>query len=662
MIRSATERQKVFDAILGIDSWRKTFEGTSRLQSTLEHRCDKLQSTIDLRSEQTAVLPTRREALQALQSSQAAKRQELADKDKQLTELQTELTHLDQVRLRIDTLQADIGRLLERQKAGRDKIQLQQERIAEAKQAVRVVEETSVGAANYQQAQQRLQQLQGDDRQRRELQKTIAIKDKEHARLLQAREHEATEISSLNKQLQDEEQQLLKTLDSLQPKPEQEELASALPGYRQLLDQRQHQAGLLSGQRNSLEEGQRRLQDGQCPFFLEPCRNLQDRPLGDVFPERLAELRRQQDALRQELADLAGQVAAGEDAGKHLAALQARRSELQRQQGNLQERRQALAKRQSKQDEILQDISKAAEALTALQQQEQRFTGLDQALEQCQEDLRRWQGDRDRHQASQALAADLGPRQETLLRYETLLAEIVGQSQTLQTELGQLQKSYTGERHDQLRKEKDKRLTAHAALQQELNGLDQEARRLQLEVTELEKLEQEICRLKQELRQNRNQERLLKFLRGQIFKNVSNTLAQRYRDAISRRADRIYRTIAASDEELAWGDNYQVILRDLQEGQLRERSDDQLSGGQTMSAVVALRLALLQTIGARVAFFDEPTASLDAQRRENLAEAFRAIEVGQGEVTEHWYDQLFLISHDVAFTEITDQMIELGRE
>ncbi len=81
-----------------------------------------------------------------------------------------------------------------------------------------------------------------------------------------------------------------------------------------------------------------------------------------------------------------------------------------------------------------------------------------------------------------------------------------------------------------------------------------------------------------------------------------------------------------------------------------------------MSAVVALRLALLQTIGARVAFFDEPTSNLDAARRENLAHAFRAIDVGQEEVTEHWYDQLFLISHDVAFTEITDQTIHLGAD
>ena len=92
---------------------------------------------------------------------------------------------------------------------------------------------------------------------------------------------------------------------------------------------------------------------------------------------------------------------------------------------------------------------------------------------------------------------------------------------------------------------------------------------------------------------------------------------------------------------------------------MRERNDDQLSGGQMMSAVVALRLALLQTIGARVAFFDEPTSNLDASRRENLAHAFRAIDVGREEVTEHWYDQLFLVSHDVACAEFTDKVIEL---
>jgi hypothetical protein len=59
------------------------------------------------------------------------------------------------------------------------------------------------------------------------------------------------------------------------------------------------------------------------------------------------------------------------------------------------------------------------------------------------------------------------------------------------------------------------------------------------------------------------------------------------------------------------------------------------------------------------AFFDGPTSNLDATRRENLAHVFQAIDVGREEVTEHWYDQLFLIGHDVAFTKVTDQIISL---
>jgi len=41
-------------------------------------------------------------------------------------------------------------------------------------------------------------------------------------------------------------------------------------------------------------------------------------------------------------------------------------------------------------------------------------------------------------------------------------------------------------------------------------------------------------------------------------------------------------------------------------------------------------------------------------RRENLAHTFRAIDVVRKEAIEHRYAQLFLIRHDVAFTEITD--------
>jgi len=95
-----------------------------------------------------------------------------------------------------------------------------------------------------------------------------------------------------------------------------------------------------------------------------------------------------------------------------------------------------------------------------------------------------------------------------------------------------------------------------------------------------------------------------KFLRNQVFKNVSTQLSELFREEISLRAARIYRTISETDEELYWGDNYQIILKDMPDGTKRELSDDQLSGVQMMSAVLAPRLALLLIIGARVAFFD----------------------------------------------------------
>ena len=71
------------------------------------------------------------------------------------------------------------------------------------------------------------------------------------------------------------------------------------------------------------------------------------------------------------------------------------------------------------------------------------------------------------------------------------------------------------------------------------------------------------------------------------------------------------------------------------------------------------RPALLQTIAARAVFSDEPASNLDAAWRENPAQAFRAIDIGREELTEHCYDQLFLVSHDVDFTEIADKLIEL---
>jgi exonuclease SbcC len=73
-----------------------------------------------------------------------------------------------------------------------------------------------------------------------------------------------------------------------------------------------------------------------------------------------------------------------------------------------------------------------------------------------------------------------------------------------------------------------------------------------------------------------------------------------------------------------------------------------------MVAALSVRLALLKQLSdIRIAFFDEPTVNMDAERRENLAR-----QIGQ---VRH-FNQLFVISHDDTFEEAVDHVLVLTGE
>jgi exonuclease SbcC len=73
-----------------------------------------------------------------------------------------------------------------------------------------------------------------------------------------------------------------------------------------------------------------------------------------------------------------------------------------------------------------------------------------------------------------------------------------------------------------------------------------------------------------------------------------------------------------------------------------------------MAAALSIRLALLKQLSdIRIAFFDEPTTNMDAERRERLAQ-----QIGQ---IEH-FDQLFVISHDDTFEENVDHILHIKRD
>jgi exonuclease SbcC len=100
---------------------------------------------------------------------------------------------------------------------------------------------------------------------------------------------------------------------------------------------------------------------------------------------------------------------------------------------------------------------------------------------------------------------------------------------------------------------------------------------------------------------------------------------------------------------LSWNEDYSVSL----DVDGHERQFAQLSGGEQMSAALAVRLALLREMSnIDVAFFDEPTANLDEERRESLARQILQV---------RGFRQLFVISHDDTFEQATQNLVRIRR-
>ncbi len=119
---------------------------------------------------------------------------------------------------------------------------------------------------------------------------------------------------------------------------------------------------------------------------------------------------------------------------------------------------------------------------------------------------------------------------------------------------------------------------------------------------------------------------------------------------ISQGANAIHQELTNSaTAELAWGETFDITLKVLG----RERAFSQLSGGEQMTAALAVNLAMLQelsTVG--FAFFDEPTANLDEDRRAELAARLN---------TTRQVPQLIVISHDDTFEARVDHVIRVAK-
>jgi exonuclease SbcC len=252
--------------------------------------------------------------------------------------------------------------------------------------------------------------------------------------------------------------------------------------------------------------------------------------------------------------------------------------------------------------------------------------------------------------SSETLAATLPARASELEKALEEAARVAREAQEAQEEHKRAAAAYDREQH--------------VAEQAALSGARERAAATHAQLaaakTRESSLAAELSRLSQVREQLREEFRALEHLQElndatefirDTLKKAGPLVTESYLYNISIEANQLFREITGeAGRALRWSREYEIMLEE--EG--HERSFPNLSGGEQMAAALSVRLALLKQLSdIRIAFFDEPTVNMDAERRERLAQ-----QIGQ---VQH-FDQLFVISHDDTFEESVDHILHVERQ
>lgn len=252
---------------------------------------------------------------------------------------------------------------------------------------------------------------------------------------------------------------------------------------------------------------------------------------------------------------------------------------------------------------------------------------------------------------NETLASQLGEREKILADATKKAESIAGDIRKAENELGEAVKGYDADAHSELRSASvglDRQLTETKI---HLANAERQKKEATDEIARLEKI-------RETLRDDFNErDRQIKIFEATDFiretlKKSAPLVAKNYIFLVSIEANQLYREISGrADQTLKWAEDYGILL----EENGYERPFQSLSGGEQMSAALSVRLALLkQMTDIRLAFFDEPTTNMDAERRERLAEEISRI------AEKQTFDQLFVISHDDTFEGYADHVLTVG--
>ncbi len=310
-----------------------------------------------------------------------------------------------------------------------------------------------------------------------------------------------------------------------------------------------------------------------------------------------------------------------------------------------------------RENDLREKLSQTERNLVDLENEKTSFARQSSQFEALEAEWKRLSDERDKtanaHReflSNESLAKTLPARESEFLNARTEVERLEKDLVKAENDFQTASKDYDRERHLTERAallDAEKRLAEtranlenakrfEAQLLEELNRLTETRRAMQAEFLEKERLEK--------------LSEATAFIR-ETLKEAAPRVARNYVHFVSLEANQMFREISGNAERsLKWTEDYGIVLEE--DG--HDRPFINLSGGEQMAAALSVRLAILMQLSdIRLAFFDEPTTNMDAERRERLAEQISHITKKQVS-GKPIFDQLFVISHDDTFHDIFD--------
>jgi exonuclease SbcC len=367
---------------------------------------------------------------------------------------------------------------------------------------------------------------------------------------------------------------------------------------------------------------------------------------------RLKEIEEEGKGRRDEREQVAAAASAEESLARDAAEVERRVREL----GDPRGRAVAVRAEAAREPSLQTELQGARDALVSLQKQKgaldsqmERFRALDSRWAEA---TRRREQTADAYReylASATVAATLPAREREAEAAEESVARVKSDAGRARDERERAVAAYDHERHNTERGALALARERSAANEAQAEAARENEARLGAEIARLDEVR---ASLRDEFLEKERLERLFEatdFIRDTL-KKAGPLVTESYLYNISIEANQLFRDITGEGgRALRWSKDYDIILEEAG----HERSFINLSGGEQMVAALSVRLALLKQLSdIRVAFFDEPTVNMDAERRERLAQQI-------GQVRD--FDQLFVISHDDAFEEAVDHVVAVTR-